>query len=478
MDSGSEVRPSKLTRTSVFRLEAATALKAGIFSVDINEHASNYRFNIVLRHEVFRRLPNIDMLQPELGLQAFDRTSAALAIYQEALQRAHRLILQDPPEESIPGLRSTSSCSKELSPDSLSIEELSEKELFGEGALRLCASDEAYSRLFLSSVSKFSDDQLQRLAKRLNPWLSTFATLEHCAPVVIFAIDRVPEARQACEDLCLRLIYKDGLAKAAKQILSRLLQSQSYSFKVLKLAISRLSQCKLSSQELISVVTDATQNLGDQISFELIYPLLYNILARPVDIEGIQLLNLVVDRVAAADLGPIGDRLTPNISSLIDHPVGYQTVLKLIRSKHQGTLSAFEFLCKESPVHLFVKKTRKIVFHAYLSLEESQRQITTLTGVFFAVRRTRSDLRYLLKKEISVCLLLALLCKLGSRIEAHFADLRLRVESICQADPEISTNTFSSQLLSCLSKLGTQSRIPNYQVTAPNATEHQVQTHH
>ena len=137
----------------------------------------------------------------------------------------------------------------------------------------------------------------------------------------------------------------------------------------------------------------------------------------------------------------------------------------------------FEDICKESPVHLFVKKTRKIVFHAYLSLEDTQRQTSTLLSIFFAVRRTRSDLRYLLKKEISVCLLIALLCKLGMRIQSHLADLRLRVQSICQADPEISSNTFSSQLLSCLSKLLKQSRTLNDQVPAPYATEHQVQTY-
>ena len=477
MDSGSEVLPSKVTQTSVFRIDPASAPKAEVFSVDLNEDASNYRFNIMLRDELFRRLLNIDMQRPELGPRASDRASATLTVYQEALQRAHHLILQDPPEDSVLTLRSASSLSKERSSEVHPREELSEEQVFTDGALRLSASDEAYCRLFLSAVSKLSIDQLQRLAKCLIPWLSTFAVNEHSASVVIFAIERVPEARQACEDLCLRLIYKDELPKPAKKILSRLLQSESYSYKVLKLAISRLGQSKHSSQELISVVIDATHNLGDQISFELIHPLLYNILARPVDIEGIQLLNLVVEKAAATDLEAIGDRLAPNITCLIDHPIGYQTVSKLIRSKHQGTLSAFENLCKESPVHLFVKKTRKIVFHAYISLEESPRQITTLTGVFFAVRRTRSDLRYLLKKEISVCLLLALICKLGSRIQAHLADLRLRLESICQADAEISSNTFSSQLLSCLSKLVIQHRTPNHQVPAPNATEHQVQTH-
>ena len=477
MDSGYEVRLSKVTSTSVLRIETVFSAKAAIFSMNLNEDSSNYRFNILLRDEIFRRLPNLDILKTETDTLVSNRHSAILTVLQEALHKAHQLILQDLPTESEAAPRSECSHSQELPSAADPSEELSEEQVFGEGAYRLCTQDEASSKLFLATICKFSEDQLQRLAKCLIPWLSTLLPNKHSVPIVKFAVCRVPELRQACEDLCLKLIYKDALSPSTREILKRLLQSKRYSYQVLKLSISKLGHLKHSSKELIGVIKDATQNINEHISFQLINPLLFNILSKSNEVETIQLLNLVVDKACVTDLVAIGDMVAPNILILIDHPIGYQTVTKLIRSKHQGTLSTFEDICKESPVHLFVKKTRKIVFHAYLSLEDTQRQTSTLLSIFFAVRRTRSDLRYLLKKEISVCLLIALLCKLGMRIQSHLADLRLRVQSICQADPEISSNTFSSQLLSCLSKLLKQSRTLNDQVPAPYATEHQVQTY-
>ncbi len=476
MDSGSEARPSKVALAPLFPSEALVATKSGVFSADLNEDASNYRFNILLTDMAFRLLPKIDAMRLAEPLAPNRDSEAALAIYRLALQRAHHLILQDLPGE-LQDPRLSSSRSEETPSKPGSAEELPGEQVLDAGVHRLSTGDEAYCRLFLAAVRRLSTEQLQRLAKSLLPWLSSLAENEHSVSVVLFVVDRVPDLRQACEDLCLQLVYKDELPKPAQKILSRLLHSETYSFKVLKLAVSRLSQSKHNSPELISIVIDASNNLGDHVSFDLIHPLLCNALSGPLETESLRLLNLVVGKAAAADLTPIGDRLAPNISGLIDHPVGYQAVIQLIRSEHQGTLSAFEHICKESPVHLFVKKTRKIVFHAYLSLEESPRQTTTLTGVFFAVRRTRSDLRYLLKKEISVCLLVALLCKLGWRIQTHLADLRLRVESICKADPEVSSNPFSSQLLSCLSTLLALGRAAHHQLPAPNATEHQVQTH-
>ena len=156
------------------------------------------------------------------------------------------------------------------------------------------------------------------------------------------------------------------------------------------------------------------------------------------------LLNLV-RRSSKQILQDLGATLRPHLPWLVDHEVGYQVVKLLIQKNDLPTVEALVQIGTDSPVQFFVKKYRKVLFLQYLL--SGNRNGAFFQTLIHSIKKNRSDIRYLLKKEESCLILHALLHHLIETNPQIVSDALARIINIQASDPLISDQAFVRELI-------------------------------
>jgi len=149
------------------------------------------------------------------------------------------------------------------------------------------------------------------------------------------------------------------------------------------------------------------------------------------------LVQVLLRNADAAFLTALARILLSRFRWFVTKSVGYRAICAMIVNRVPEVVGTFEKLGFEYPTLLFVGKYRRVVFLTYIQ-HLVPRQARLAGHILDYLTRTRSDLRYTLKKETSVSLLLALIC----------ANRRLQVEQIQrlgQLVDSICENGFNTQ---------------------------------
>ena len=159
----------------------------------------------------------------------------------------------------------------------------------------------------------------------------------------------------------------------------------------------------------------------------------------------ITLLINLVRRASKQILSDVGANILPHMHWLADHEVGYQVILLLIEKNELQTVESLVQIGRESPVQFFVKKYRKVLFLQYLL--SGNRNIAFFQTLIRFIKKNRSDIRYLLKKEESCLILQAVLRHLIESDPQLVDEALIRIINIQASDPTIGDQAFVQRLI-------------------------------
>ena len=163
----------------------------------------------------------------------------------------------------------------------------------------------------------------------------------------------------------------------------------------------------------------------------------------------LSLLRSLIRSSSAPRLSSLAKIIEQNIKTIIDKPAGFQAIHSLLqKTTEPGIVSIYEEFCKQFPIQLFVRKYRKILFLTYLQLGFPGEDL--IDFMIDHLLKKRSNLRYVLKKEDSVWLLLAVVCRSKTIRETQIVDLRSLILKITQTDASLMTTANIRALLDCL----------------------------
>ena len=122
-----------------------------------------------------------------------------------------------------------------------------------------------------------------------------------------------------------------------------------------------------------------------------------------------------MEQAKGSELAAVLTLTRPHLYWLVDHEVGFEVLCSLIVWRDKQALAFFARLAKSMPVQLFVKKHRKIVFITYLlcfdPLPANGGKPLDFDNMFVAILKKKSNLRYILKRELSCWIFLLTVCR-------------------------------------------------------------------
>ena len=222
-------------------------------------------------------------------------------------------------------------------------------------------------------------------------------------------------------------------------------RSDALSASLLQAVVSHMHELIEQPRALQHVIDVLPARLEDDWILSAVWEISQRIKSNECEALIITLLLNLVRRSSKQILPDLGAILRPHLHWLVDHEVGYKVVKLLIQKNDLLTVEALVQLGTDSPVQFFVKKYRKVLFLQYLL--SGNRSVAFFQTLVQAIKKNRSDIRYLLKKEESCLILHAILLHL---IEPHpqtVSDALARIVNIQASDPIIGDQAFVQKLV-------------------------------
>ncbi len=250
-------------------------------------------------------------------------------------------------------------------------------------------------------------------------------------------------------EVCLtsfsELIHHEG----ALHVISHMTRSAEFCISILsifKKSLTRLIDHPPAVDLLNKIIT---QHPTHHFDLEFVVDYLNSLCEGTFSNTTLSILRSLILTSSEPRLSSLAKIIEENIKTIIDKPAGFQAINTFLqKTTNPNILSIYEDFCKQFPIQLFVRKYRKILFLTYLQLGTTDEHL--INFMIDHLLKKRSNLRYVLKKEDSVWLLLAVICRSKAIQETQIANLRSIVLKITQTDHSLMTAEYIRTFVDCL----------------------------
>ena len=235
---------------------------------------------------------------------------------------------------------------------------------------------------------------------------------ERCFIIVSVLSQISPKIRKEMETIFLKNLKEMLNDKNSISAIDILIESPEFSFKLTEKIMNPVGGILRSCSNAFDILISVFDKLGRSYSAEILGSLMSQKVNPQLSKNVLEFIDRIIQKNQPSATRKIVEILLPNLDWLMDQPENSNLVSSLISNlKNKDVIREFELRNQDKPTQLLINRSRRKVFLTYLQTVQNQRSF--LEHLVEPLLSNRSDLRYILKREESIWLLLAALFRLA-----------------------------------------------------------------
>ena len=451
MDSGSYSQHRNIREASVNQQACFGRKRIPLHKIP-SDNVSNYRFNATIRairpDAGVISLPRIIQSDSRKDLLCFLLSFFKLPIFEKCKQvliksgkiPAGKQVLMKGGQSSRRGLEAGSEFA--IYPTQHSIQD-------SNTLIRLCLSGHLTAESIQQATMCLNSSELAKLAHVASATTKDLLCSTHGYLLLRCLADCSTSVFHRLSEVCLTSLSELLHLEGAVHVILHLTRSAEFCHRLLSiyeksfdLLIDHLPAVELLNKAI-------TQHPNTYLDLRFVMDYLNSLCEGSFNNNNLSILRCMIQTSSEPRLSALAQIVKDNIKTIIDKPSGFQAInALLLKTTNPKIISIYEEFCKQFPIQLFVRKYRKMLFLTYLQLGFTEENL--INFMIDHLLKKRSNLRYVLKKEDSVWLLLGAICRSKTIQDGQINELRNLILKIVQADPSLMTLGYTRTLLDCL----------------------------